>query len=177
MPVSRHTASLTGLFRLMVEREHHGILNSVNNLGLVLNRQGNYNETKAMYRRDLEESKKMLGPEHPDMLTSNNNLGLKILRPEHPDTPNSINNLRSVLDSQGKYKETKVIYHQMSEAREKVLGRDHPDMLTSVSHLGSLYTIMKHSTSRDEHLCMEVNDPTDIAANILVVTINGDPAS
>lgn len=26
----------------------------------------------------------------------------------------------------------------MSEAREKVLGRDHPDMLTSVSHLGSV---------------------------------------
>lgn len=64
----------------MVEREHHGILNSVNSLGLVLNRQGNYNETKAMYRRDLEESKKMLGPEHPDMLTSNNNLGLVHLR-------------------------------------------------------------------------------------------------
>ncbi|OJJ82683.1 tetratricopeptide repeat protein, partial [Aspergillus glaucus CBS 516.65] len=58
---------------------------SINNLGPVLASQGKYEEAEAMYRRDLEGSEKVLGP-------------------EHPDTRQSVNNLGSVLESQGKSK-------------------------------------------------------------------------
>ena len=66
--------------------EHPDTLNSVSNLGLVLESQGKYEEAEAMHRRALKGYEKVLGPEHPYTLTSVNNLGL-------------------VLESQGKYEE------------------------------------------------------------------------
>ncbi len=54
------------------------------NTGWYLYLRGEYKEAEAMHRRALDGSEKALGPEHPDTLTSVNNLGL-------------------VLDSQGKY--------------------------------------------------------------------------
>lgn len=42
------------------------------------------------------------------------------------------------LDLQGAYGEAEAMHRQALEARERVLGREHPDMLTSVSNLGSV---------------------------------------
>ncbi|KAJ5706448.1 hypothetical protein N7536_002137 [Penicillium majusculum] len=50
--------------------EYPDTLTSVSNLGLVLDRQGRYEEAEAMHRRALERSEKVLGPEHPDTLIS-----------------------------------------------------------------------------------------------------------
>ena len=77
----------------MLGPEHPSTLTSVNNLGLVLQRQGKYEEAEAMHRRDLEGSEKVLGPEHPSTLTSVNNLG-------------------SVLESQGKYEEAEAMHRR-----------------------------------------------------------------
>ena len=52
----------------------------------MLERQGKYEEAEAMHRQALRGYEKVLGPEHPDTLTSVNNVGL-------------------VLERQGKYKE------------------------------------------------------------------------
>ncbi|KAI9869697.1 MAG: hypothetical protein M1823_008984, partial [Watsoniomyces obsoletus] len=49
-----------------------------------------------------------------------------------------MNNLALVLDRQGKYEEAEAMHRRALEAREKVLGREHPDTLTSVSQLGSV---------------------------------------
>jgi hypothetical protein len=71
-----------------------------------------------MHRQTLELRKKVLGPEHPDTLTSMNNLGW-------------------VLSSQGKHVEAEQIHQQTLELRKKVLGLEHPDTLTSMSNLAS----------------------------------------
>ncbi|CAG7941474.1 unnamed protein product [Penicillium salamii] len=42
------------------------------------------------------------------------------------------------LDLQGVYEEAELMHRQALEARQKVLGREHPDTLTSVSNLGSV---------------------------------------
>ncbi|CAI7622745.1 unnamed protein product [Penicillium pancosmium] len=42
------------------------------------------------------------------------------------------------LHLQGGYKEAEAMYRRALEAREKVLSREHPDMLTSVSNLGNV---------------------------------------
>jgi Tfp pilus assembly protein PilF len=52
-----------------------------------------------------------------------------------------------VLSSQGKYEEAEAMERQALEAREKVLGRDHPDTLTSVSNLG---LVLSHQGKYDE---------------------------
>jgi tetratricopeptide repeat protein len=56
-----------------------------------------------MHRQTLELDMKVSGPEHPDMLTSMNNLG-------------------SVLSSQGKYVEAEQMHRRTLELRRKVLG-------------------------------------------------------
>ncbi|KAH8733178.1 kinesin light chain 1 [Phaeosphaeriaceae sp. PMI808] len=120
--------------------------------------RGKYEEAEVMNRRELECAKKVLGPEHPDTLTSMGNLALvldnqgkyeeaeamnrqtlarreKVLGPEHPSTLTSMSNLAGVLDNQGKYEEAEAINRQTLARGEKVLGPEHPDTLTSMSNL------------------------------------------
>ncbi|KAJ5366060.1 hypothetical protein N7541_000001 [Penicillium brevicompactum] len=115
------------------------------NCGRYLLLRGTYEEADSMQRWALDAREKVLGREHPDTLTSVNNLG-------------------SVLDSQGKYEEAEAMHRWALEAREEcltgkgnmkrrkryielalegyeaVLGREHPDTLTSVCNLGLLLT-------------------------------------
>lgn len=54
----------------------------------------------------------------------------KALGEEHPDTLTSVNNLASALQCQGKYKVAKEMHRRALEGREKTLGEEHPDTLT-----------------------------------------------
>lgn len=103
----------------------------------------------------------LLGQEHPDTLTSMNNLALvldsqgkydeaeemhrqtlrsreKVLGKEHPDTLTSMNNLALVLDSQGQYDESEKMYRRALELKETVLGKEHLSTLASMSNLASV---------------------------------------
>ncbi len=88
----------------------------------MLNIQGDYAGAAALYRRALEASERVLGPEHPDTL-------------------NSVNNLAVLLMSQGDYAGAAPLYRRALEARERVLGPEHPDTLTSVNNLAHLLNI------------------------------------
>jgi Flp pilus assembly protein TadD len=68
-----------------------------------------------MLRRALELNEKVLGPEHPDTLTSIN--------------------LAVVLEGQGKYEAAEMMHRRALELREKVLGPKHPDTLGSMNNL------------------------------------------
>jgi tetratricopeptide (TPR) repeat protein len=123
--------------------------------------RGEYAAAEEISRDALDGREKVLGPEHPDTLTSVNNLGSvlerqgkyeeaeamhrralkgreKVLGLEHPDTLTSVNNLGLLLESQGKYEEAEAMHRRALEGYEKVLGLEHPDTLTSVSKLGSV---------------------------------------
>jgi tetratricopeptide (TPR) repeat protein len=99
-----------------------------------------------------------VGPEHPDTLTSMNELCLALSRqgkyaeaaqmhrqtlelrkkvsgPEHPDTLTSMNNLALALSGQGKYEEAEQMHWQELELMKKVSGPEHPDTLTSMNNL------------------------------------------
>jgi hypothetical protein len=56
--------------------EHPETLASMNNLALVLNSQGKYDEAEAMYWQTLQLKERVLGMEHPSTLDSMNNLAL-----------------------------------------------------------------------------------------------------
>ncbi|KAJ5888167.1 FabD/lysophospholipase-like protein [Penicillium taxi] len=136
-------------------------VNLAENCGDCLRYDGRYREAETMFRIVLEYRERVLGPEHPDTLTSVSNLGSvldsqgryeeaeamhqralegreKVLGPEHPDTLTSVNNLGLVLKSQGRYEEAEAMHRRDLEGSEKVLGPEHPDTLTSVSNLGSV---------------------------------------
>jgi Tfp pilus assembly protein PilF len=127
--------------------------------GWYLYLRGEYKTAEKVVRMSVEGREKVLGLEHPDTLTSVDNLGEalerqgkyeeaeamhrqalegreKVIGPEHPDTLTSVDNLGLVLEGQGKYEEAKAMHRRALEAREKVLGPEHPDTLTSVNNLG-----------------------------------------
>ncbi len=124
-------------------------------------RNGAYGQAELLYRRALEADENNLGPEHPDTLTSLNNLALllddkgdyngaeplyrraleareRILGPEHPNTLSSLNNLAGLLESKGAYDEAEPLIRCALEARERILGPEHPNTLNSLNNLAAL---------------------------------------
>ena len=129
--------------------------------GLSLHAAGKYTEAEPLYRRALAINEKQLGPEHPDVAISLNNLaGLfhaqgkyaeaeplyrralaineKQLGPEHPSIATSLNNLAELLRAQGKHAETESLLRRALEIREKQLGAEHPFVASSLNNLAEL---------------------------------------
>ena len=82
--------------------------------------QGRYAEAEPLYKRSLAISEKALGPDHPDVGTS-------------------LNNLAVLYQAQGRYAEAEPLYKRSLAIREKALGPDHPDVGTSLNNLAVLY--------------------------------------
>ena len=76
-------------------------------------------EAEPLYERSLAIDEKVLGPAHPDVATS-------------------LNNLAGLYQAQGKYAEAEPLYRRSLAIREKVLGPDHPDVAVSLNNLASL---------------------------------------
>ena len=129
--------------------------------GFELFRNANYEAAERYVRRNLEADERLLGPEHPNTLSSINNLALllkskgdnseaeplyrraleatkRVLGPEHRDTLCSLNNLAALLESKGEYEEAEPLHRRALEARERVFGPEHPDTLCSLNNLAAL---------------------------------------
>ncbi|MBP6997505.1 MAG: tetratricopeptide repeat protein, partial [Phycicoccus sp.] len=110
----------------------------------------------------VTDSERVLGPEHPDTLTSRNNLAgayesagdlakaiplyqatltdrERILGPEHPNTLTSRNNLAGAYESAGDLAKAIPLYQATLTDRERILGPEHPNTLTSRNNLASAY--------------------------------------
>ncbi|KAK4220475.1 kinesin light chain 1, partial [Podospora fimiseda] len=64
------------LYEKVLGKEHPHTLTSMNNLALVLDKLGKYEEAEKMHRQVLQLREKVLGKEHPHTLASMNNLAL-----------------------------------------------------------------------------------------------------
>ena len=103
-----------------------------------------------------------LGPDHPNTLTSGNNLAgayqsagdlgraiplyetiladsQRVLGPDDPDTLASGNNLASAYESAGDLGRAIPLYETILADSQRVLGPDHPDTLASGNNLASAY--------------------------------------
>ena len=125
-----------------------------------LNALGRYEEAEPLFRRGLEIRELVLGPDHPDTATSNNNVaanlnaqgrfaeaeplyrkGLaireRVLGPDHPDTAAGYNNVAANLYAQDRYAEAEPVYRKGLAIRERVLGPDHPDTAASYNNVAA----------------------------------------
>jgi tetratricopeptide (TPR) repeat protein len=68
---------------------------------------------------------------------------LKELRKEHPDIVTSLNNLGLAYSALGGYAKAKEYHERALAIREKVLGKEHPDTATSLNNLGRTYSNLK----------------------------------
>ncbi len=119
-------------------------------------------EAIALHEATLKACETKLGPDHPDTLTSRNNLAvayraagrtaeaielheatLKLceskLGPDHPDTLASRNNLAMAYQAAGRTAEAIELNEATLRACESKLGPDHPDTLTSRNNLAMAY--------------------------------------
>ncbi len=121
----------------------------------------------------LTAMKRVLGPAHPDTLTSMMNLATalnlqgkyaeaeemnrevlearkRVLGPEHPDTLKSMNNLAMTLNFQGQYAEAEKMCREVLEAMKRVLGPEHPDTLTSMMNLATALNLQGKYAEAEE---------------------------
>ncbi|MCB9833877.1 MAG: tetratricopeptide repeat protein [Planctomycetes bacterium] len=122
------------------------------------NRRGDLWGARGLEEAVLAARTRLQGPEHPDTLTSMNNLaqtlraqgdlegarGLeeavlaartRLQGPEHPDTLTSMNNLALTLQDQGDLEGARGLEEAVLAARTRLLGPEHPDTLTSMNNL------------------------------------------
>lgn len=129
--------------------------------GWYLYLRGEYKAAEGLVRMSVGTREEVLGPEHPDTLTSVSQLGSvlksqgkyeeteviyrraltgykKMLKSEYPDILINVSQLGSVLKRQSKYKETEAIHRRALTEREKMLKSEYPDTLINVSQLESI---------------------------------------
>jgi tetratricopeptide (TPR) repeat protein len=110
----------------------------------------------------VEDTGRVLGPDHPSTLHSRNNLAAayrsagraaegislhqrtltdreRVLGPDHPDTLQSRNNLANTYQAAGRIPEAIGLHQRTLISRERVLGPDHPDTLQSRHNLAVAY--------------------------------------
>ena len=66
---------------------------------------------------------------------------MKVLGPDHPDVGTSLNNLAGLHLAQGRYGEAEPLYRRNLTIREKALGPDHPDVGAALNNLAGLYRV------------------------------------
>jgi len=137
-----------------------------------LYRQGKYDEAIVLSEKALAIREKALGPDHPDVASTLNDLAYlhanqgnyaeaellyqrslaikeKALGPDHPDVAVSLNNLALLYQDQGNYSEAEPLYRRSLTIVEKALGPDHPDVATSLNNLANLYNTQGNYTQAE----------------------------
>jgi tetratricopeptide (TPR) repeat protein len=82
--------------------------------------EGRYGEAEPLYRQALAISEKALGPDHPDVATSLNNLAL-------------------LYRDEGRFAEAEPLFQQALAIIEMALGPDHPNAGTELGNLAELH--------------------------------------
>jgi len=124
-----------------------------------------FRTTEQYYKRSLDITEKEFGPDHPDVATILNNLGVlyrsegdydaaeplykrslgireKALGPDHPEVATSLNNLGVLYASKGDHEKAEPLYKRALAIREKELGPNHPEVAVTLSNLAVLYRVV-----------------------------------
>ncbi|KAL9606787.1 MAG: hypothetical protein Q9179_000077 [Wetmoreana sp. 5 TL-2023] len=125
------------------------------NFALVYSEVGRWQDALQLTERVVEVYQRSLGEEHPDTLSSMNNLANRYseagrrqealqltervvevrkrgLDEEHPDTLSSIHNLALFYSEAGRRQEALQLMERVVEARKRSLGEEHPDTVASI---------------------------------------------
>src|SRR5208337_4246981 len=95
-------------------------LKVLNQRAIQLYERGEYQKATDIFEQVVELANKTLGPDHPGVATS-------------------LNNLADLYKKQNRYAEAEPLYKRSLEIREAKLGPDHPDVAKSLNNLAELY--------------------------------------
>ncbi|SOD42527.1 tetratricopeptide repeat protein [Nitrosovibrio sp. Nv4] len=134
----------------------------VNKAGKINHEMGRYSEALTSYQKALTIREKSLGPGHPDVGVSLNNLAglyhdlglyakaepllqrsldimVKAHGPDHPDVAVCLNNLATLYYTQGEYAKAEPLYQRSLKIGEKTYGPNHPHVAVRLNNLAKLY--------------------------------------
>jgi tetratricopeptide (TPR) repeat protein len=137
--------------------DHPDTANSLNNLGALLDSQGDLAGARPYYERALAIREKVLGPEHPDtamslctlayVLQAQGDLAAaqplveralaideKVLGPEHVNTATDLSNIARLLSKSGHTDDAEPLFKRTIAIKEKTLGLGHPQTQRHCSH-------------------------------------------
>ena len=110
----------------------------------------------AEAQREMDEVKSLrqAGKYAEALLLAEHSLQLreKVLGPNHPDVATSLNNLAVLYADKGEYERAEPIYQRALQIREATLGKNHPYVATSLNNL-AIYYLEKGEYERAEPLC------------------------
>lgn len=132
------------------------------NLAIVYNRLGMYNDALEIEQHVFTETTDTLGTKHPFTLRMANNLSLSLLDlgnaqaslkllqqnyetirnkqgEDHPNTLAIMNNLALCYSQLGRYQEALELQKTVCSIVKQILGKNHPDTLTSTYNLALIY--------------------------------------
>jgi eukaryotic-like serine/threonine-protein kinase len=153
-------------------------LESMTQLGWILDREGHYAEAEKLDRQALAGERRVVGPEDPLTLETMDDLAFimeglghaeeteklergvieistRKLGPESAQTLQSMNRLGIALIDQGRYAEAEQEYRQLIEVTGRVLGADHPRSLSAMNNL-ALALVSQGYYAEAEPLCRQV---------------------
>jgi len=159
-PLVPHIAALVA--HAPADTETVDIARLFNESGLFLIDQGDARRAIDCFERALDVIEKVRGHDHPDTLTSRNNLAYaygaagdlnraiplfertladreRILGPNHPDTLTSRNNLAYAYRAAGDLNRAIPLFERTLADAERILGPNHPNTLTSRNNLAGAY--------------------------------------
>ena len=122
--------------------------------------RGDYRSARTLLEQAVDAYRGMQGADHPDTLTSMNNLAealhaqgdvkgahilhkrvltarRRVLGEKHPDTLLSMSNLAETLRDQGDLEGARTSQEQALDATMRMLGDEHPDTLTTMNNLAT----------------------------------------
>ncbi len=133
----------------------------LNNLGIVRNGQGKYDESIAYYRDALAIREQIQEADHPAIAAVVSNIGVvlmsqgkydealqhhrralaiqeRTLGPEHPDVAISLNSIGNVFQGQGEYDRALIELRRALALFERALGPDHPSVARPLHNIAQL---------------------------------------
>jgi len=105
-----------------------------------LRKKGNYTGAEPLYRRALEAQERILGPEHPETLSS-------------------MTKLADLLEETNRFEEAFSLHHSALEIQERKRGAERPDTIKALNHFS--YSLRKHGhASKSEPIDRKVVEGT-----------------
>ncbi|MEQ9622492.1 tetratricopeptide repeat protein [Coleofasciculus chthonoplastes] len=124
--------------------------------------QGQYTQAMSLAKAGLALAQKLWVNDHPEVATSQNNLGLfyksqgklaeaepllqqamamrqRLFAHDHPHVASSLNNLAYLFESQGRLAAAESLLHQALAIWQRLFADDHPDVAQSLNNLAYLY--------------------------------------
>jgi len=110
------------IWKCQLGTDHPDVAQSLNNLAVLYESQGRYNDAEPLFLQSLEIRKRQLGTDHPDVAQS-------------------LNNLAVLYESQGKYLEAEDLAKQALIIYQNRLGNEHPNTQNAAVTVKMLYVM------------------------------------